>query len=900
MSRPAGDDAGPPGPSRVGDLIAAKLAVPSLPRVMVVRAALAARLRAAAHTPVVAVTGPAGYGKTALVAHWTRTAGAATPTSWLSLDERDNAPATFWAYLLQAIRAGQPHPPTGLAVPDRIDRAALRRLAADLVAERTRPLTVIIDRAEVITNRTVAAQLDTLLRYAAPGLRLVVVGRSAPLLPLYRYRLAGELVEIQTEDLALTAGETADIVAAHGLDLSPAGTAALHARTEGWVTGVCLHALAAHGRDPAPGSARRAGGRAMADYLRGGILDAQLPRAREVLLRTSIVERIDADLAIRLSGRDDARVVLDELARANAFVQTVDDGVFRCRAPLRAMLRDELATWHPELVRPLHLEAARWYRERGRVGESLEHATRVGAWAFAADLAVADIGVPRLVSPAAAPYRSVLARLPADEAAAAAWALRPVLALAAGDLAAARAAAAAARDGLRGDPPGSGAAQLALRVAEVVLARYAGDAEAAGRAAAAVDVLRGQLPPTPACGAAQLRALLLCHTGVAEMWSGRLAEARALLTQAAAAEPDAAHLAHDALANLALLHLADGTLEQVDAYAQQALALADAVDLAPAARAGAASAALAGVAFLRNEMALVSQHLSRAAATTTAQDDPPTATALALLRAQIAARRRDIPRAVAALAGARANLRRWRSSGPASDAVDLTAARVHLVQGDGAAARRELETVSDGPERTLLLACARAEEGDPAGARRALVDLRGLDARPPLRQMIALTFGRLAFAAGDVAAAARALRDALDCGRPEQRRRPVIEEGAWVRRLIQIRPDVLSGHDWLAFPRPRPAEDPAAAPVVEELTDRETEVLDRLAAGLSSDDIADDMYLSVNTVKTHLRNIYRKLGTPGRSAAARRARELNLLPRQRRGEPAPPASRATGTGTASR
>ncbi|GGJ81765.1 hypothetical protein GCM10010123_09460 [Pilimelia anulata] len=845
---------------------------------MVARPELTARLRAAERTPVVAVTGPAGYGKTTLVAHWTRTAGAAAPVSWLSLDEQDNAPATFWAYLSRALGAGRPGPPGGPTPLGRIDRAALRRLAAELVAGRGRPPTVVLDRAEVITNRAVAAQLDTLLRYAAPGLRVIVVGRSAPLLPLYRYRLAGELVEIGAEDLTLTAGETADIVAAHGLDLSPEDTAALHARTEGWVTGVRLHALASPDPDShaAPDGARGAGGRAMADYLRGGVLDVQEPRAREVLLRTSIVEWIDADLAIRLSRRDDARVILDELVRANAFVQTVDVGAFRCRAPLRAMLHEELTTRHPELVRPLHLDAARWYREQGRVAESLEHAGRAGAWALAADIAVVDIGVPRLVGPAGAPYRSVLAGLPDGEATPAARVLRPVLALAAGDLPAARAAAAAA--GSCGDPAGGGAAQVALLAVEVVLARHAGDAAAAGRAAAAADLLRGQLPPGRVSADAELRALLLCHTGVAELWHGRFGEARATLGRAAAmAEPGAAYVAHDALAHLALLHLVDGTLEQTEAYAERALAVADAADPV---RAGAASVALAGAALARNELPAVSQHLARAAAAAAARDDPPTATALDLLRAWTAAGRGDVRRALASVTHARDNLRRWCASRPARDSVDLMAARVHLVRGDGAAARRELAAVSHGPERSLLLACAQAADGDRAGARRALAELRDVAARPALKQWVALACGRLAFAAGDVVAAARALREALDHGRPEQRRRPVVEEGNWVRRLLQVRPDLLAGHGWLALPRPDAAAGSGPAPMIEALTERETEVLDRLAAGLSSGDIADDMYLSVNTVKTHLKNIYRKLGTPGRSAAARRARELNLLSRR--------------------
>jgi len=185
--------------------------------------------------------------------------------------------------------------------------------------------------------------------------------------------------------------------------------------------------------------------------------------------------------------------------------------------------------------------------------------------------------------------------------------------------------------------------------------------------------------------------------------------------------------------------------------------------------------------------------------------------------------------------------------------------------------------VSPGPERNLALGELLAAEGNPTGARRVLVELHRVDDRPGLLQKAALSIGQLAFADGDVVAAARALRDALEYGRPDRRQGPVVEAGDWVRRLVRRQPDIVAGHDWLSLRTGRDAE-PGVSLIIEPLTDRETEVLGRLADALSTEDIADDLYLSVNTVKTHLKNIYRKLGASGRSVAARRARELRLLP----------------------
>src|SRR4051812_16442697 len=276
-------------------LITAKFAVPPPAPVDAVRTRLIGRIDNAHASSVIAITGPPGSGKTTLAAHWTRIGVLPGPVSWLTLDEDDNTPATFWAYLIHAIRTHCPGLVLDLPVPGRagpVDAATLMHVAA-AVGARATPVTVVLDRTELLTDRGIATQLESLLRYAAPGLRLLVVGRNCPLLPLHRYRLTGELTEINADDLALTAEETSDVVGSHGVHLSAEEINALHAATEGWVTAVSLQALALRADRDTRTVPHPAGQHAVTDFLRSEVLDTQPPRVRNLLLRTSILDRVD-------------------------------------------------------------------------------------------------------------------------------------------------------------------------------------------------------------------------------------------------------------------------------------------------------------------------------------------------------------------------------------------------------------------------------------------------------------------------------------------------------------------------------------------------------------------------------------------------------------------------------
>jgi LuxR family maltose regulon positive regulatory protein len=825
-----------------------------------------------------AVVAPAGYGKTVLAASWIRAGRAPGPVAWLNLRREDNHPAVFWPYLIEALRPHLSGAGTYESAPvdgHPLSRRALAWLSADL-SGLARPVVLVLDGTEVLANRSVLSDLDLLLRYSTPGLRLIVIGRRVRVLPLHRYRLTGELTEIGADALALQPDETAAILARHRLRLTDAETARLHDRYEGWVAGICLQAIAQQGREP--GSASASGHRAVTDYLRAEVLNALPARFRSFLLHTRIVDDLDPGLAERLSGRPDARKILDELVRENAFVRPIDESSYHLWPPFREALRNDVTAEHPVSTGRLHRIAANWYCQHNRIPEALHHAVRIADWNYAACLAICRLGVARLLTaPDAEQVRTLFSALPDDQAGTPASLIRAVLALADADPGTARVELDRTRRRLDTD---TGNRTLLLQVgvaaAGVVLGRLTGDVDRAAREAAEADRVVARMSPRETIHQRQTLSLIQSSLGSALLWAGRVEAARAALARAAA-DPDGGYAAHDALGHLAMIELLDGRLHRAERYARDSIAAAELAELRAGARAGAASVTLATVALIWNDLSAVREHMSRAIATVSSRHDPPTATALALLRAHIASAHGDGPRALAALDTARAGAGHWRVPPSAAGLIELAAADVHLQFGNAAAARACVLALADGDERTLALARVHALEGDPVASRHLLDQLQPPAARPATLLHAALLRARLAVDDGDTETARRALREALEYARPEQRRRPFADAGPWVRRLLREHPDLAAEHPWLfTHFMPAPGEHTRnAAP--ESLTRREREVLQGLTQGLSVADIAGELRLSVNTIKTHLKNIYRKLGTNDRSSTARRARQLRLV-----------------------
>ena len=342
---------------------------------------------------MVLVSAPAGYGKSTLVAQWSDLDPRAS--GWVQLGPGDNDSVVLLAHVVAALeRTG---PVCGELLEElsgrtpRIDEVAIPLLAADL-GERD-PFVLVLDDVHVITAKKSRAILACLVDQVRSGCQLVLVTRGDPGVPLGRLRASGDLVEIGTALLALDPTETRDVAASTGLELSQAAAGALWERTEGWAAAVALATLALRGR--ADGAARAAGlsgnQQQIADYLLEEVLERQPDHLKRFLLGTSILDHMTAPLCDAVLGTTDAAGSLEDLARSNAFVVSLDDHRewYRYHHLFSDLLRAELKRRHPELL-PVYLRrAAGWCEQHGSPGEAFAYAHEAGDLAHAGRIALA-------------------------------------------------------------------------------------------------------------------------------------------------------------------------------------------------------------------------------------------------------------------------------------------------------------------------------------------------------------------------------------------------------------------------------------------------------------------------------------------------------------------------------
>ncbi|WP_238431269.1 LuxR C-terminal-related transcriptional regulator [Streptomyces cavernae] len=903
-------------------LLAARFSVPAIPGTFVRRPRLAERLTQGVQAPLTLVNGPAGAGKTLLVADWVTANGPPYPAAWLTVESEDHSPGVFWTYALESIRhhgLALPHDIGSPARPGEVDRSLLTRLA-DRLSAQPEPLILILDEFDrVAMSADIADELQFVLRHAGDGLRLVIISRTEPLLPLHRYRAAGEVVDIRGADLAFLPAETADLVDRHGLGLPEAGARALTERTRGWAAGLRLCVLAAqHADDPETFLKDfEAGQSTLADFLLAEVLDTQPPETQDLLLRVSILDQIHPELANALTGRDDGERILLELQRANAFASAIGHSWYRLHPLFVEILRVHLRVQRPGLEPELHRTAARWLGEAGLLAEALPHAVTAGDWEPAAARFIDELAIAHLLTGLDAErFDALFAAMPPDASGPAADLVRAAHELSRHDVERGLDRLRRAAENLPDDQAHPGAAlRFSCALLRVLAARMTGSADLAEAAAEDVAAEQRMLPAERLEQHPELSALMLTDLGSAQLWAGRLDAARATLSAATQTPrgPLTACPRHECLSRLALIELLHGRPGRAEAYVGEAAAEAERSGLLPGSRTGVAELVLAAVALDREELDAARTHLDRAAGSSVTPNDPILTAGLALLRSQLLLARgcpREALRALDAVArpgpghGA-------HPPGPVepspwvTERTALVASAACLADGDPETAAQFLdEHPPEGPVGAVAAARVRLATGDGAAA---LELLDRYPARPGDGPAIAvrslLTRAQAADALGDDAGAERALARALRLARPDRLRRPFTEAGPWLRRLLRRRPALAQAHDWLPatvaaqaapptgtvrqepapgsvpgrFPDSAPGSAPEPLPVLEALTAREQEVLERLSQMMSTEEIAADLFLSVNTVKTHLKSIYRKLGATRRGEAVRRARDLGLL-----------------------
>ena len=380
-------------------LLETKFYVPRSRRGLVPRLRLSQRMDRAVASKLTLVSAPAGFGKTTMLAEWLVT-GPPAPTSersaaWLSLDQGDSAPASFWAYVIAALRRVEPEVgATALTLLQSPEPPPIQTVLTTLIndlSDLANDLVLVLDDFHLIDARDVQDGMAFLLEHLPPQVHVVIASRADPALPLARLRVQGELVEIRAADLRFTLDEAATYLSTvMGLALSAGDVAALEGRTEGWVAALQLAALSMQGRDDVAGFIEGFAGddRHIVDYLAEEVLQRQPEDVRHFLLQTSILDRLCGPLCDAVTGKDGGKAHLAALERGNLFLVPLDDRRrwFRYHHLFADVLQAHLLEQAPENLPELHRRASEWYEQNNEPSEAIRHAIAGKNFARAADL----------------------------------------------------------------------------------------------------------------------------------------------------------------------------------------------------------------------------------------------------------------------------------------------------------------------------------------------------------------------------------------------------------------------------------------------------------------------------------------------------------------------------------
>jgi LuxR family transcriptional regulator, maltose regulon positive regulatory protein len=858
--------------------------------------------RATRWCPLTVVTGPQGAGKTMALALWA--AAESGRVAWVCPDSYDDRPEVFWAYVVAALQR------SGVAIPGELPAAArggsadyrfLLRIAS-LLADQDPPVILILDDFHVLSESEVMKGLNFVLRNAGAGLRLVACSRMEPLLPLHRYRLAGHLAEIRAGDLAFSTAEADLLMAQHGVTLRADSLESLMQRTEGWAAGLRLAAMSM-GAHPDPDQFVKelaSEDSALTSYLVDEILNTQPPDVRDILLGTSILEEVDAEAACEVTGNEHAAEILSALAHANAFIQPTGCGRYRYHSLFAEVLRLKLRHGQPGRTVALHRRAARWYERNGPLTEAVRHAAKAGDWPLAASIVIEGLAISEIIEPWSDQLLSDEFRnMPQDEA----WGepqpylASAAVAVSAGQPEGSAAALSVAEDLLERLPADQQAAGLlAATMIHLAISRRTGDLAAAAVAADQAELLVGKIPGHQLALHPEIRARVLAVRGTVELWAGHLGEAARILASAAdaAAASGSERGRADCIGRLALVAALRGQLTHAAKLASPPIAGLPTDKRQPPARNPnpMALVALALVHLEHMELRPARDLLRQADAGPSGTLDRPVQVISRLIMACSALAEGRAGAAIEIVATA-------RSGRPAPAWLDhklsLVESRAHVATGDIRAAltAARLAAGDNSPASAVTLAHAWAAAGDRENARRALTPALATQGQVPeqVRLQAHLVNAWLCYKSGDHALGRQSLASALRLAEHEQLRLPFAMEYRWIAPVLRRDPELAAIHHRLlpsSFRRdrpPGPAPAPASATrsnqastlIVEPLTGREREVLRHASAMLSTAEIASELYISANTVKTHLRTIYRKLAASQRSEAVRRARQLGLL-----------------------
>ena len=894
-------------------LLETKFHAPRRRRGVVARPRLDERLRH--NQPALTlVSAPAGFGKTTLLAEWVAAASSEGPaTAWLSLDARDSDPTVFWSYVIAALRTASPD--VGAVALDllRSPQSPMDAVVATLLNDldgMSDEVVLVLDDYHVIESQELHEAVAFFLERLPPQVHLIIGSRSDPPLPLGRLRARSDLLEIRAADLRFTVEETATYLnEAMGLRLTIEDVSALEARTEGWIAALQLAALSMHGRDDlAEFIASFAGDdRFIVDYLADEVLQRQSDEVRTFLLQTSILSRLTAPLCAAVTGQDGAKPMLELLERANLFLVPLDDRRvwYRYHHLFADVLRARLLDEHPDLVVELHQRACDWYADNGDRPEAIRHAMAAEDFPRAAELIELTVPVIRKTRQEAT-LRNWLEGLPPNL-----FEARPVLSIglvgarmATGDVEGVETLLDSVERWLEPSLEVSG-----RNAAEMVVVDHDEFLRLPARVAvfrAGLALMAGDIQETIIHAARALEVVVVdddvsrgaaaALVGLAHWTIGDLETARRRYSEAVATFLQAGFVA-DVLGcsiGLADIQIAQGRLSDATRTFEFGLTLAS----EHGALRGTADMHVGASELLRerNELDAALRHLHasqdlgehaglpqnayrwRVAMARIRQAQGDLAGALSLLEEAERVYDTDFSPAVRPVAAFKARVQvaqgdatpalRWaRDRGLTADDdlsyvrefEHITLARILLANTAGADAHQSIEDATSLLDRLL----AAAEAGRRAGSAIEILILQALAHQARNDSRTALT----------------TLEQALVRAEADNYVRVFLDEGAQMATLLRTASQhgvaVHHARRLLAALDDRTAAAPRQA-LISDLSTRELEVLRLLRSDLSGPDIARELMVSLNTMRTHTKRIFAKLGVKNRREAVRRAEELGL------------------------
>jgi LuxR family transcriptional regulator, maltose regulon positive regulatory protein len=867
---------------------AADLVIPRSPDPLVIRPRLFALVDEGARGLLTLISAPAGAGKTSLLASWL--AAGERDVAWLTA-RRQLGEATFWAEWLTAVQR---------VVPARSSLGRLRAPRAGTppgfvlqllngFAELEEPIVVVVDDFHAVRGE-ISATFDQLLRAAPASLRLILSSRHDPLLPLHLLRASGELTEVRAHDLALTAAEARELLDGLGFELDPPAFSLLLERTEGWAAGVRLFTLSRGSRrhDSSVLEALELDGRPASEYLLAEVLEGQPHETRDFLLATSIAERFTPDLADAMTDRTDSAHVAEHLVAENLFVERLDTQPpwYRYQHLFGELLRAELRHTKRESIPKLHARAAKWHFEHGAPMEAVHHALAAGDLELLT-MCLVD-GWFELIARTDAAFRTdILARIPEAEVDASAE-LSAVLSSV--DFISGQ-----TRSGTRRldralklwpkttTPP----VQAVLTFAELLRHATKGSfIEAARFARTLLELAEGG--PFSSQAGETLRAVALSHLGVTEVALEQLVDAEAHLTEALEVSrlADVPYAELASMGGLAWLELIQGRLRRSARIARAGVELARTRGWDRSSQAALSLSALALVEQEWDDLEAAEGHARELSETARSADDRAGRGWSAAIQAALSLTNHgaDVDLQLERLRGAKSDLKAVESP-RLHRSVSVLEARLMAAAADydGATAlvNRAVDEHPSSPGLHAVLARLSLALGDAEGALSALA--APVDAAYPIVAVEREVLRALALrASGNEETALAELDAALGRAEPEGIRRPFLSAGPGMRELLAEHLRRAVSHRWFASELLRTLEGENGAPVLpiellEPLSEREGEVLRFLPTMMSNADIASELFVSVNTVKTHVKSIYRKLDVGRRQEAVRRARQLHIL-----------------------